>query len=118
MENVNPSSTLESLSQESLDTTHAKFTARINKLLAMRHTIDSLLFKTINEMTDQSSDSEIFCTKERIKELELRTQRRNNFEEGLFKDNTEEELVYHKELLGEPQTPFSTLKPKIRRDNP
>ncbi|GKB21896.1 MAK10-like protein [Tanacetum coccineum] len=67
-------------------TLHAKFTARINKLLAMRRTIDSLLFKTINEMTDQSFDSEIFCPEERIKELELRTQRRNNFEEGLFKD--------------------------------
>ncbi|GKD72738.1 protein kinase-like domain, concanavalin A-like lectin/glucanase domain protein, partial [Tanacetum coccineum] len=47
------------------------------------------------------------------------TQRRNNFEEGLFKDRfpTEEELVYHKELLGEPQPPFSTLEPKIRRGN-
>ncbi|GJX07793.1 hypothetical protein Tco_0195725 [Tanacetum coccineum] len=71
---------------ESLDTTHAKFKAQINKLLAMRQTIDSLLFKTINEMTDQSSDFEIFCHGERIKELELRTQQRNNFEEGLFKD--------------------------------
>ncbi|GJZ10701.1 hypothetical protein Tco_0545460 [Tanacetum coccineum] len=120
MENANPSSTLESLSQESLDTTHAKFTARINKLLAIRQTIDSLLFKTINEMTDQSLDTEIFCPEERIKELELRTQRRNNFEEGLFKDRfpTEEELVYHKELLGEPQPPFSTLEPKIRKGDP
>ncbi|GKB45358.1 hypothetical protein Tco_0896111 [Tanacetum coccineum] len=120
MENANPSSTLVSLSQESLDTTHAKFTARIIKLLAIRQTIDSLLFKTINEMTDQSSDSEIFCPEERIKELELRTQQRNNFEEGLFKDRfpTEEELVYHKELLGEPQPPFSTLEPKIRRGDP
>ncbi|GKA30532.1 hypothetical protein Tco_0716837 [Tanacetum coccineum] len=79
---------------ESLDTTHAKFTARINKLLAMRQTIDSLLFKTINEMTDQSSDSEIFCPEERIKELELRTQRRNNFEEGLFKDRVLLEKSY------------------------
>ncbi|GKA73293.1 hypothetical protein Tco_0779509 [Tanacetum coccineum] len=71
-------------------------------------------------MTNQSSDSEIFCPGERIKELELRTQRRNNFEEGLFKDRfpTEEELVYHKELLGEPQPPFSTLEPKIRRGDP
>ncbi|GKB92412.1 hypothetical protein Tco_0964684, partial [Tanacetum coccineum] len=51
MENANPSSTLESAPQESLDTTQAKFTARINKLLTMRQTIDSLLFKTINEMT-------------------------------------------------------------------
>ncbi|GJY98442.1 hypothetical protein Tco_0515352 [Tanacetum coccineum] len=72
--NANPSSNLESLSQESLDTTHTKFTARISKLLAMRQTIDSLLFKTINKMTNQSSDSEIFCPDERIKELELRTQ--------------------------------------------
>ncbi|GJY43600.1 hypothetical protein Tco_0431813 [Tanacetum coccineum] len=71
-------------------------------------------------MTDQSSDSEIFCPEDRIKELELRTQRRNNFEEGLFKDRfpTKEELVYHKELLGEPQPPFSTLKRKIRRGSP
>ncbi|GKC27579.1 hypothetical protein Tco_1034873 [Tanacetum coccineum] len=117
MENANPSSTLGSFSQESPVTTHAKFTARINKLLQMRQPIDSLLFKTMNELTNQSSDSEIFCPDERIKELELRTQRRNNFEEELFKDRfpTEEELAYHKELLGEPQPPFSTLKPKIRR---
>ncbi|GJT77823.1 hypothetical protein Tco_1044548 [Tanacetum coccineum] len=86
MENVNPSSTLGSSSQEPSVTTHAKFTARINKLLQMRQTIDSLLFKTMNELTNQSSDSEIFCPEERIKELELRTQRRNNFEEELFKD--------------------------------
>ncbi|GJZ97044.1 retrovirus-related pol polyprotein from transposon TNT 1-94 [Tanacetum coccineum] len=71
-------------------------------------------------MTSQSSDSEIFCLEERIKELELRTQQRNNFKEGLFKDRfpTEEELVYHKELLGEPQPPFSTLEPKIKRGDP
>ncbi|GJW81530.1 hypothetical protein Tco_0145505 [Tanacetum coccineum] len=101
MENANPSSTLESIPQESLDTTHAKFTAQINKILTMRQTIDSLLFKTINEMTNQSSDSEIFCHEERIKEHELRTQRRNNFEEELFKNRfpTEKELAYHKELL-------------------
>ncbi|GKD54713.1 hypothetical protein Tco_1288100 [Tanacetum coccineum] len=67
MENANPSSTIESVSQESFDTTHVKFTAQINKLLTMRHTIDSLLFKTINEMTNQSFDSEIFCPEERIK---------------------------------------------------
>ncbi|GJU22529.1 protein kinase-like domain, concanavalin A-like lectin/glucanase domain protein [Tanacetum coccineum] len=120
MENAKPSSTLGPLSQEPSVTTHAKFTARINKLLEMRQTIDSLLFKTINESTNQSSDSEIFCPEERIKELELRTQRRNNFEEELFKDKfpTEEELAYHKELLGEPQPPFSTLEPKIRRGDP
>ncbi|GJR42549.1 hypothetical protein Tco_1310652 [Tanacetum coccineum] len=40
----------------------------------------------MNELTNQSSDSEIFYPEERIKELELRTQRRNNFEEELFKD--------------------------------
>ncbi|GKA31783.1 hypothetical protein Tco_0718150 [Tanacetum coccineum] len=116
----NTSSTLESFPQESLDTTHAKFTARINKLLTMRQTIDSLLFKTINEMTNQSSDSEIFCPKKRIKELQLRTQRRNNFEEELFKNRfpTEKELAYHKELLGEPKPPFSTLEPTIRRGGP
>ncbi|GJX58807.1 hypothetical protein Tco_0290197 [Tanacetum coccineum] len=120
MENANPSSTIESISQESLDTTHVKFTARINKLLTMRQTIDSLLFKTVNETTNQSSDSKIFCPEERIKELELRIERRNNFEEGLFKDRfpSEEELVYHKELLGEPQPLFSTLEPKIRRGDP
>ncbi|GJY70161.1 hypothetical protein Tco_0473143 [Tanacetum coccineum] len=119
-QNANPSSILGSLSQESSVTTHAKFTARINKLLEMRQTIDSLLFKTINESTNQSFDSEIFCPEERIKELELRRQRRNNFEEGLFKDKfpTEEELAYYKELLGEPQSPFSTLEPKIRRGDP
>ncbi|GJU26570.1 hypothetical protein Tco_1165191 [Tanacetum coccineum] len=86
MENTNPSSTLGSSSQEPSVTTHANFTARINKLLQMRQTIDSLLFKTMNELTNQSSDSEIFCPKEGIKELELRTQRKNNFEEELFKD--------------------------------
>ncbi|GJW87340.1 hypothetical protein Tco_0162680 [Tanacetum coccineum] len=74
----------------------------------------------MNELTNQSSDSEIFCPEERIKELELRTQRRNNFEEELFKDRfpTEKELAYHKELLGEPQPPFSTLEPKIKRGDP
>ncbi|GKB28333.1 protein kinase-like domain, concanavalin A-like lectin/glucanase domain protein [Tanacetum coccineum] len=120
MESANPSSTLESFSQEPPVTTHAKFTARINKLLQMRQTIDSLLFKTMNELTNQSSDSEIFCPKERIKELELRTQQRNNFEEDLFKDrfHTKKELAYHKELLGEPQPLFSTLEPKIKRGNP
>ncbi|GJR12943.1 hypothetical protein Tco_0795595 [Tanacetum coccineum] len=120
MENANPSSTLGSSSQEPSVTTHAKFTARINKLLQMRQTIDSLLFKTMNELTNQSSDSEIFCPKERIKELELRMQGRNNFEEELFKDRfpTEKELAYHKELLGEPQPPFSTLEPKIKRGDP
>ncbi|GJR64531.1 hypothetical protein Tco_0010596 [Tanacetum coccineum] len=119
MENANPSSTLGSFSQEPSVTTHAKFTARINKLLEMRQTIDSLIFKTINELTNQSFDSETFCLK-RIKELELRTQQRNNFEEELFKDKfpTKEELAYHKELLGEPQPPFSTLEPKIRRGDP
>ncbi|GJZ07275.1 hypothetical protein Tco_0541068 [Tanacetum coccineum] len=40
----------------------------------------------MNELTNQSSDSEIFCPEERIKELELRTQQRNNFEEELIKD--------------------------------
>ncbi|GJY39551.1 hypothetical protein Tco_0425915 [Tanacetum coccineum] len=116
MENANPSS----FPQEPLDSTHAKFTARINKLLTMRHTIDSLLFKTINEMTNQFSDSEILYPEERIKEHELRTQRRNSFEEELFKNSfpAEKELAYHKELLGEPQSPFSTLEPKIRRGDP
>ncbi|GJZ45185.1 hypothetical protein Tco_0592781 [Tanacetum coccineum] len=31
---------------------------------------------------------------------------------------TEEELAYHKELLGESCPPFSTLEPKIRRGDP
>ncbi|GJU94742.1 hypothetical protein Tco_1319498 [Tanacetum coccineum] len=120
MENANPLSTLGSFSQEPSVTTHAKFTTRINKLLEMRQTIDSLLFKTINELTNQSFASETFCPEERIKELELRTQQRNNFEEELFKDKfpTKEELAYHKELLGEPQPLFSTLEPKIRRGEP
>ncbi|GKC47792.1 hypothetical protein Tco_1065514 [Tanacetum coccineum] len=74
----------------------------------------------MNELTNQSSDSKIFCPEERIKELELRTQQRNNFVEELFKDRfpTEKELAYHKELLGEPQPPFSTLEPKIKRGDP
>ncbi|GJR45440.1 hypothetical protein Tco_1313543 [Tanacetum coccineum] len=74
----------------------------------------------MNELTNQSSDSEIFCPEERMKELKLRTQRRNNFEEELFKDRfpAEEELAYHKEQLGEPQPPFSTLEPKIRKGDP
>ncbi|GJX29760.1 hypothetical protein Tco_0237839 [Tanacetum coccineum] len=54
MENANPSSALGSFSQEPPVTTHAKFTARINKLLQMRQTIDSLLFKTMNELTTSS----------------------------------------------------------------
>ncbi|GKC00724.1 hypothetical protein Tco_0986860 [Tanacetum coccineum] len=104
MENVNPSSNLGSSPQEPPVTTHAKFTAQMNKILQMRQTIDSLLFKTMNELTNQSFDFEIFCSEERMKELELRTQRRNNFEEELFKDRfpTKKELAYHKELLGEP----------------
>ncbi|GKD83366.1 hypothetical protein Tco_1350205, partial [Tanacetum coccineum] len=120
MENANPSSTIGSLSQQPPSTTYTELTARVNKLLKIRQTIDSLLSKTINELTNQSSDSETFCPRERIKELELRTKQRNNFEEELFKDMfpTEEELAYHKELLGEPCPPFSTLEPKIRRGNP
>ncbi|GJY54228.1 hypothetical protein Tco_0445892 [Tanacetum coccineum] len=67
----------------------------------MRQTIDSLLSKTINDLTNQFSDIETFCPRERIKELKLRMQRTNNFEEELFKDMfpTKEELAYHKELL-------------------
>ncbi|GKB40633.1 hypothetical protein Tco_0885575 [Tanacetum coccineum] len=67
----------------------------------MRQTIDSLLSKTINELTNQSFDSETFSPRQRIKELKLRTQQRNNFEEELFKDTfpTKEELAYYKELL-------------------
>ncbi|GKC88270.1 hypothetical protein Tco_1148919 [Tanacetum coccineum] len=81
-------------------TTHTELMARVNKLLKMRQSIDSLLSKTMNELTNQSSDSETFCPRERIKNLELRTQRRNNFEEELFKEMfpIEEELAYHKEL--------------------
>ncbi|GJU00637.1 hypothetical protein Tco_1110975 [Tanacetum coccineum] len=120
MENANPSSTLGPFPQEPLDTTHAKFMTRINKLLTMRQTIDYLLFKTISEMTNQSFDSEIFYPEERIKELELRTQQRNNFKEELFRNSfpIEKELAYHKELLGEPQPPLSTLEPRIRRGDP
>ncbi|GKA68616.1 hypothetical protein Tco_0768533 [Tanacetum coccineum] len=120
MESANPSTTLGSFSQEPPFTTNAKFTARINKLLQMRQTIDSLLFKTMNELTNQPSDSEIFYHEEGIKELELRTQRENNFVEELFKDRfpTEKELAYYQELLGEPQPPFSTLEPKIKRGDP
>ncbi|GJR58545.1 hypothetical protein Tco_1500707 [Tanacetum coccineum] len=101
MENVNPSSTLGSLSQQPPATTHIELTARVNKLLKIRQTIDSLLSKTINELINQSSDFESFCPRERIKELELKMKQRNNFEEELFKDMfpTEEELAYHKELL-------------------
>ncbi|GJS34028.1 hypothetical protein Tco_0532410 [Tanacetum coccineum] len=74
----------------------------------------------MNELTNQSSDSEIFCPEERMKELELRTQRRNNFLEELFKYRfpTKKELAYHKELLEEPQPSFSTLEPKIRKGDP
>ncbi|GKA54656.1 hypothetical protein Tco_0753605 [Tanacetum coccineum] len=119
MENANPPSTLGSFSKEPSIITHAKFTARINKLLQMRQTIDYLLFKTMNALTNQSYNSEIFCHEERIKELELRTQRRNNFQEELLKNryHTKKELAYHKEL-GEPQPPFWTLEPKIRRGDP
>ncbi|GKC34262.1 hypothetical protein Tco_1046646 [Tanacetum coccineum] len=101
MENANPSSALGPLSQQPLATTHTDLMARVKKLLKIRQTIDSLLSKTINELTNQSSDSEIFCPRERIKELELRMQRRYNFEEEFFKDMflIEEELAYHKELL-------------------
>ncbi|GJT06121.1 protein kinase-like domain, concanavalin A-like lectin/glucanase domain protein [Tanacetum coccineum] len=120
MEKANPSSTLGSFPQEPFDTTRAKLKARINKLLTMRQTIESLLFKTISEMTNQSFESEIFHPEKRIKELELRTQRRNNFEEELFKNSfpIKKEIAYHKELLGEPRPPFLTLEPKIRRGDP
>nr|GEW38173.1 protein kinase-like domain, concanavalin A-like lectin/glucanase domain protein [Tanacetum cinerariifolium] len=86
----------------------------------MRQTIDSLLFKTINQSANQSFDSEIFCPEERTNELELRMQRRNNFKEEFFKEkfHTEEELAYHKKLLREAQRPFSTLEPKIMRGDP
>ncbi|GJT59610.1 hypothetical protein Tco_1003143 [Tanacetum coccineum] len=122
MENANPSLTIGSLSlsQQPPSTTHTELTARVNKLLKIRQTIDSLLSKTINELTNQSSDSKIFCPREWIKELELRTKQRNDYEKDLFKDMlpTEEELAYHKELLGEPCSPFSTLEPKFRRGDP
>ncbi|GJV92161.1 hypothetical protein Tco_1539974 [Tanacetum coccineum] len=74
----------------------------------------------MNELTNQFSDYEIFCPEERMKELELRMLRRNNFEEELFKDRfpIEKELAYHKELLGEPQPPFLTLESKIRKGDP
>ncbi|GKD08151.1 hypothetical protein Tco_1187836 [Tanacetum coccineum] len=87
MKSANPSTTLGSFSYDPPVTTNTKFTARINKLLQMRQTIDSLLFKTMNDLTNQSYDSEIFCPEERIKEIELRTQRKNNFVEELFKDS-------------------------------
>ncbi|GKA17061.1 hypothetical protein Tco_0696898 [Tanacetum coccineum] len=107
-------------SQQPPATTRTELIARVNKLLKMRQTIDSLFSKTINELTNQSFDSEMFCPRDRIKELELRMKRRNNFEEELFKDMflTEEELAYHKELLGEPCPPFLTLEPKIKRGDP
>ncbi|GKC21994.1 hypothetical protein Tco_1024144 [Tanacetum coccineum] len=74
----------------------------------------------MNELTNKYTDSKIFCPEGRIKELELRTQRRNNFKEELVKDRfpTNKELAYHKELLGEPQPPLSTLDPKIKRGDP
>ncbi|GKC26988.1 hypothetical protein Tco_1034282 [Tanacetum coccineum] len=120
MENTNPSLALGSFSQHPPATTHTKLMARVNKLLKMRQTIDSRLSKTINELTNQSSDFETFCPRERIKELKLRTQRRNNFQEELFKDMfpTVEELAYHMELPGEQHPPFLTLEPKIKRGDP
>nr|GEV97397.1 hypothetical protein [Tanacetum cinerariifolium] len=74
----------------------------VNKLLKIRQTINSFLSKTINELTNQSFDSETFCPRERIKELELRTKQRDDYEEEMFKDMfpIKEELAYHKELLG------------------
>ncbi|GKB74975.1 hypothetical protein Tco_0936387 [Tanacetum coccineum] len=120
MENTNPPSALESLAQQPFATTHTELTTRVNKLLEIRQKVDSLLFKTIKILPSDLPDTEIFCPKERIKELELRTQRRNDFEEELFKDMfpTEEELAYHKELLDEPKPHFLTRKPKIRRGDP
>ncbi|GKB31000.1 hypothetical protein Tco_0870401 [Tanacetum coccineum] len=55
-----------------------------------------------------------------LQEPPVTTHAKNNFEEELFKDRfpTEEELAYHKKLLGEPQPPFSTLEPKIRKGDP
>ncbi|GJR58520.1 hypothetical protein Tco_0833670 [Tanacetum coccineum] len=110
MENANPPSTLESLSQQPFITTHMELTIRVNKLLEIRQKVDSLLFKTIKNLPSDLSNAEIFCPKERIKELEIRTQRRNDFKEELFKDMfpTEEELAYHRELLDEQKPPFST----------
>ncbi|GJX69797.1 hypothetical protein Tco_0305524 [Tanacetum coccineum] len=120
MENANPPSTLESLTQQPFATTHTELTARVNKLLEIRQKVDSLLFKTIKNLPSDLSDTEIFYPKEIIKELEIRTQRRNDFEELLFKDMfpTEEELAYHRELLDELKPPFSTQELKIRRGDP
>ncbi|GJW85507.1 RNA-directed DNA polymerase, eukaryota, reverse transcriptase zinc-binding domain protein [Tanacetum coccineum] len=120
MENTNPPSALESLAQQPFATTHTELTTRVNKLLEIRQKVDSLLFKTIKILPSDLPDTEIFCPKERIKELELRTQRRNDFEEELFKDMfpTEEELAYHKELLDEPKPHLLTREPKIRRGDP
>ncbi|GJS59806.1 hypothetical protein Tco_0654590 [Tanacetum coccineum] len=120
MENANPPLTLEYLAQQPFVTTHTELTARVNKLLEIRQKVDSLLFKTIKNLPSDLSDTEIFCPKERIKELEIRTQWRNDFEEELFKDMfpTKEELAYHIELLNELKPPFSTREPKIRRGGP
>ncbi|GJW26951.1 hypothetical protein Tco_0040762 [Tanacetum coccineum] len=110
MENANPSSTLGSLSQQPPTTTHTELTAMVNKLFKMRQTFDSLLSKTNNELTNQSSDSETFCPKERIEELKLRTKQRNNIEEE-FMDifPTKEELAYHKEAARYDSTRIASL---------
>ncbi|GKE56318.1 hypothetical protein Tco_1495503, partial [Tanacetum coccineum] len=120
MENMNPSLVLESFSQQPPATTYTELTARIHKLLKMRQTIDSLLSKTIKELPNQPSNYETFCPSERIKELELIMNQRNEFGEELFKDMfpTKEELAYHKKLLDEQRPPFLTLKPKIRIGDP
>ncbi|GJR97609.1 hypothetical protein Tco_0269783 [Tanacetum coccineum] len=120
MVNANPLSTLESLTQKPVTTTHTKLTARVNKLLEIRQKVDSLLFKTIKNLPSDLPDTKIFCPKQRIKELEIRTQLINNFKEELFKDMfpTEEELAYHRELLDELKPPFSTREPKIRKGDP
>ncbi|GJW10255.1 hypothetical protein Tco_1576082, partial [Tanacetum coccineum] len=101
------------------NTTHAELTLRINKLLKIKQRVDFLLFSTIKALPSKSSTNESFGSLGKIKEQELRTKRKTDFEEEIFKDTfpTEEELAYYRGLLDEPHPPFSTLEPKIKRGN-
>ncbi|GKF24114.1 hypothetical protein Tco_0076436 [Tanacetum coccineum] len=111
MESANPPLPVETHSQQPLNTTHTELTLRISKLLKIRRTVDSLLFNTIKALPSKVSVDESFGSLDKIKELELRTKQKNNFEEEIVRNMfpTEEELAYDKEVLDEPQPPFLTL---------
>ncbi|GJU50813.1 hypothetical protein Tco_1220368 [Tanacetum coccineum] len=105
-ENVNLKRPYEELSKSN---TYSRsiFTAKINALTAENAKLKTKSFGHI--VADSIT--------ERLKRATTYVLRQIDFS-LLSRYATEKELAYHKELSGEPQPPFSTLEPKIKRGNP